>query len=310
MKEMRMEYAVSDPVDVPFDHKRTDIGAIPEDWSEVLLRDLGVFMKGRGISRDDVSWDGVPCIRYGELYTLYETCVHTPISRATEMAAAHSLELETGDLLFTGSGETIEEIGKCVAYIGTERACAGGDIIVLRPFGNSLSLSCYLGHLLNHDIVARQKTRVGQGHSVVHISPRHLELIGIPLPPPAEQQAIVDALSDVDGLIGSLDALIAKKRVIKHGAMQQLLTGKTRLPGFDGKWEMKRLGDLLRYERPDRYIVQSIEHRDQGRGAIPVLTANKSFILGYTGDNYNVCHDLPTIIFDDFTTESKYVNFP
>ena len=237
-------YALSEEVKVLAGYKRTEVGVVPEDWSEAQLRDIGVFMKGRGISRDDVSWNGVPCIRYGELYTLYETCVRTPVSRVTEPAAAQSLQLETGDLLFTGSGETAEEIGKCVAYLGAERACAGGDIIVLRPFGHGLNSALYLGYLLNHDIVVRQKTRLGQGNSVVHINARHLGLVGIPLPPPAEQRAIVEALSDVDGLLAALEVLVAKKRDIKQAAMQQLLTGKTCLPGFSGEWTEKPLIDL------------------------------------------------------------------
>ena len=66
----------------------------------------------------------------------------------------------------------------------------------------------------------------------------------INLPKIAEQRAIAEVLSDVDGLIGALDALIAKKQAIKQGVMQQLLTGKTRLPGFSGGWEARRLGDI------------------------------------------------------------------
>lgn len=69
------------------------------------------------------------------------------------------------------------------------------------------------------------------------------------LPPPPEQRAIAEALSDVDGLLGALEALIAKKRAIKQAAMQQLLTGKTRLPGFPGPWETKRLGDIAELHR-------------------------------------------------------------
>jgi type I restriction enzyme S subunit len=71
----------------------------------------------------------------------------------------------------------------------------------------------------------------------------------IPFPPAAEQRAIAEALSDVDGLLGALEALIAKKRAIKQAAMQQLLTGKTRLPGFSGEWEKKRLGDFVTFLR-------------------------------------------------------------
>lgn len=69
----------------------------------------------------------------------------------------------------------------------------------------------------------------------------------IPLPPLAEQRAIAAALSDVDALLGGLDRLIAKKRDLKQAAMQQLLTGQTRLPGFDGEWEVKRLGDHVTF---------------------------------------------------------------
>src|SRR5207249_10643594 len=113
----------------------------------------------------------------------------------------------------------------------------------------------------------------------------------VPRPPAAEQRAIAEALSDVDGLLKALEALIAKKRSIKQGAMQQLLAGKTRLPGFSGEWGKKRIGDLLTYERPDHYIVHSAEYTEVGD--VPVLTANKSFVLGYTDESFNVCQDLP-----------------
>ena len=72
---------------------------------------------------------------------------------------------------------------------------------------------------------------------------QNLEYCRCPVPPLPEQRAIATALSDVDGLLGGLDRLIAKKRDLKQAAMQQLLTGQTRLPGFHGEWEVKRLGD-------------------------------------------------------------------
>ena len=123
-----------------------------------------------------------------------------------------------------------------------------------------------------------------------------------------EQRAIAPALSDVDALLGGLDRLIAKKRDLKPAAMQELLTGKKRLPGFSVDWHDSRLRDLLSYERPDEYIVQDTEYSE--RGDIPVLTANKSFVLGYTVESFGICRDLPAIVFDDFTTASKYVTFP
>ncbi len=130
----------------------------------------------------------------------------------------------------------------------------------------------------------------------------------LPVPDYEEQRAIAEVLSDVDGLINALDALIAKKRAIKQATMQQLLTGKTRLPGFSGAWETKRIGDLLSYKRPDPYIVKSTEYVEHGD--VPVLTANKAFILGYTDELFGICEKLPAIVFDDFTTDNKYAAFP
>ena len=123
-----------------------------------------------------------------------------------------------------------------------------------------------------------------------------------------EQRAITEALSDADGMLGALETLIAKKRAIKQAGMEQLLTGKTRLPGFSGEWATRRIGDLLTYERPDHYIVQSTDYLE--RGEVPVLTANKSFVLGYTDEDFGICHYLPAIVFDDFTTDCKYAMFP
>ena len=85
---------------------------------------------------------------------------------------------------------------------------------------------------------------MGQGDAVVHISANNLAQVQIELPPLEEQNAIAKALSDVDGLLNALETLIAKKQAIKQATMQQLLTGKTRLPGFSGTWETKRLGEM------------------------------------------------------------------
>jgi len=87
------------------------------------------------------------------------------------------------------------------------------------------------------------------------------------------------------------------------------LIPKLRFPEFknSGEWVVKRIGDILEYERPDKYIVTSENYVSEG---IPVLTANKSFILGYTNEIDNIYANVPVILFDDFTTDMKYVNFP
>ena len=140
------------------------------------------------------------------------------------------------------------------------------------------------------------------------VSMANLKKYKIPLPPLPEQRAIATALSDADALLTAQNKLIAKKRDIKQATMQQLLTGKTRLPGFSGEWGVKRLGELLEYEQPTKYLVKNSEYSDAND--IPVLTAGKTFILGYTNENQNVFNSLPAIIFDDFATANKYVTFP
>jgi type I restriction enzyme S subunit len=156
--------------------------------------------------------------------------------------ASNSRPLRKGEILFAGSGETKEDIGKCIAYVEDVGAVAGGDIVILTPEGAD---SRFLGYLLNSPNVAKQKTSRAQGDAVVHISAANLASIVLDLPPLMEQEAIAEALSDADAAIESLDALIVKKRDVKQATMQQLLTGRTRLPGFTADWNEVRLGSFI-----------------------------------------------------------------
>ena len=205
---------------------KTRLPGFSGEWVTTRLGELGPFAKGRGIKRDDVSDEGLPCIRYGELYTRYQDYILQVVSRILPDVAATALPIKTGDLLFAGSGETAEEIGRCAAYLGKEKAYAGGDIIVLTPSGQD---SIYLGHLMNHPIVSEQKARLGQGHAVVHISTHNLAQVQIKLPSIAEQKAIASVLTDIDFEIATLEKRRNKTRAIKLGMMQQLLTGTVRL---------------------------------------------------------------------------------
>ena len=228
-------------VQVPKGYKQTEVGVIPEDWEVAQLEELGKFSKGRGIRKDEASSGDIACVRYGEIYTHHHDYIRQFNSRISKSVALTSMPIKQGDILFAGSGETKAEIGKCVAFIHKIEAYAGGDILILSP---KKDYSIFLGYLLNSPIVAKQKASKGQGDAVVHISANALATIKIPLPDINEQQAIAQALSDADALIESLEQLIAKKRQIKQGAMQELLTGQRRLPGFSGEWAIKRLEEL------------------------------------------------------------------
>lgn len=216
--------------------------AIPDGWELVDLGKLGVFAKGAGIRKDEALSGEIPAVRYGELYTDHPEILRAHRSFISAEISKSARPIKCGDILFAGSGETKEEIGKCTGFLGDYEAFAGGDIIIFRP---SSADSRFLSYLLNSRPIAQQKAQRAQGDAVVHIYPDALAKLLLPLPPLHEQQAIAAALLDADGVVAGLERVIAKKRLIKQGAMQDLLTARRRLPGFSGEWEVKRLGAAL-----------------------------------------------------------------
>ena len=195
-------------------------------WRCKCLSSLGTFLKGAGITKDEASADGLPCVRYGEIYTQHHDYIRVFVTRIPPAVAATATRIRTGDILFAGSGETKEEIGKCVAFVGEYEAYAGGDIVILRVEDAD---SRFLGYFLNSGEINRQKASYGQGDAVVHISATALGRIQGRFPPVPEQRAIASLLSDMDGEIEALEAKLDKARQIKQGMMQELLTGRIRL---------------------------------------------------------------------------------
>ena len=142
--------------------------------------------------------------------------------------------------------------------------CSTG-FAVLRAKRN-LSAPYFLFAQLFSKGVNDQIAKILAGSNYPAINSRDVKLIEISCPPQiSEQRAIAEALSDVDGLLNALEALIAKKQAIKQAVMQQLLTGKTRLPGFSGAWETKQIGD----------VVSLCSEKNNLGADIPVLTCSK-----------------------------------
>lgn len=222
--------------------KNTEIGLLPEDWDVKSLSEIGVFSKGFGITRDQAQSGNIPCIRYGEIYTTHHNYIRRFCSYISQEITNTSTKLKTGDILFAGSGETKEEIGKAVAFVGREDAYAGGDIIILSPKINVSSL--FLGFVLNNESSVKQKSSLGQGDAVVHIHAKELAGVLVPFPNHDEQHAIASVLSEMDTMILRLEQVIAKKKMMKEGAMQQLLTGKVRLKGFMEPWVEKSMMEI------------------------------------------------------------------
>ncbi len=195
-------------------------------WETKRLGDIGSFLKGGGVTREQAQSGPFACVRYGEIYTTHNNYIRAFSSWISAEVAATATHLEKGDLLFAGSGETKEEIGKCVAFLHDIVAYAGGDIVILRPRGVD---SLFLGYALNTAEVNRQKASLGQGDAVVHISATALAQVSLRVPLIGEQTAIATVVSDMDAEIAALEARRDKTRAIKQGMMQQLLTGRIRL---------------------------------------------------------------------------------
>ena len=195
-------------------------------WASKSLSEVGTFSRGGYIRRDQLSQTGLPCVLYGEIYTRYSDYTAHFTSRIHPDIAVRAIPIRTGDVLFAGSGETAEEIGRCTSYIGEATAYAGGDILVFSPSGQN---SVYLGCLLNSPAMALQKARLAQGHAVVHIGARSLEQISLVLPKLDEQEAVASVIMDFDAEIEKLEQRQDKTRALKQGMMQQLFTGRTRL---------------------------------------------------------------------------------
>lgn len=250
---------------------------IPEGWSVKKMGELGVFSKGKGITKNELSLDGYPCIRYAEIYTLYNFTVNKCYSFISKETSLSSKAISSGCLLLAGSGETKEEIGKCVAYIGAEKVFVGGDTIVFAPNFKQI-FPIYLSYFLN-TVGRKQLNRLGQGDSIVHIHSQNLEKVKFLLPPLPEQEKIAGILSCWDDGIEKLSALIEKKKIQKKALMQQLLSGKHRLKDFSSPWHEKYLVDICDFNKG-----QQLNKADMlVNGQYPVLNGGISY-SGYTNE--------------------------
>jgi type I restriction enzyme S subunit len=249
-------------------YKDTSIGKIPADWEVKRLGELGIFSKGKGILKDQVKEKGLPCIRYGEIYTSYDYVAQKFKSFIDEDVAKASKEINKGDVLFAGSGETVDEIGKSVAYLGELKAYAGGDVIVYSPNQDLVSSEC-LSYTLDLNSVRKQKRYMGQGNSVVHIYPSDLAKLQIPLPPLPEQKRIAEVLSTWDQAIQLTEQLIRQKEQRKKWLMQNLLTGKMRLKGFSGEWKKIGAGEVFKSVAKKGYADEELLSATQDKGMIP-----------------------------------------
>ena len=172
------------------------LGEVPTHWEVRRIGQIGSLFKGSGGTKEDAVPDGMPCVRYGDLYTHHEFFVRKAKSCIPEEHAARYTEIRYGDVLFAGSGETIDEIGKSAVNLIQGPACCGGDVIVLRL--RIQAKAEFLGYATDCAYAAHQKARMGRGFTIMHIYRSELKHLYVALPPLAEQAAVVRFLDHVD----------------------------------------------------------------------------------------------------------------
>lgn len=219
-------------------YKQTKVGIIPEDWDVRLLGEMAVVTAGGTPSRANAKyWNGsIPWVTTSEV----DFCtIHRTEQFITKEGLSNSAaKLQPpGTLLMAlyGQGKTRGKISILGIEAATNQACAA--ISLKRGVSRKFIFYFLAGQ---YDAI-RNLSNTGNQEN---LNGAILRSVPVLLPKYAEQQAIATALDDVDALLAALERLIAKKRDLKQATMQQLLTGKTRLPGFAGEWEVKTLLDL------------------------------------------------------------------
>ncbi|MGV8117254.1 restriction endonuclease subunit S [Methanothrix soehngenii] len=241
------------------------------EWEVKQLGVVAEFFKGKNIAKSDISPKGKTfCIRYGELYTLYQEVIVT-IEPRTNLSHEELFLSLRNDVLIPSSGETKEDIAKasCVLLDGV---ALGGDINVIRSTQNGIFLSYYLNSSKRGEIA-----KIAQGDSVVHLYANQLKQLYISIPILPEQQKIADCLSSLDVVIDLEAQKLKALKAHKKGLMQQLFpregetTPRLRFPKFRnaGEWEVKQLGEI------SNRIVEKVGDKE----LVPVsITAGTGFV--------------------------------
>ncbi|EPX9013946.1 restriction endonuclease subunit S [Campylobacter coli] len=203
------------------------LGEIPQHWEVKRLANFGTFLKGNGISRQDLVEYGEPAILYGDIYTKYQIKTHFLYSKISKKTLLSTTPICNGDILFSGSGETKEDIGKSIVYLGDDNAFAGGDVIIFRQKENN---ALFLSYVLNTKYANFCKSINSKGEIIVHIYASNLKDIKIPLPPLKEQEQIANFLDEkcekIDLLIEKTEKQIKLIKEYKTTLINQAVCGR------------------------------------------------------------------------------------
>ena len=176
--------------EVPFD--------IPDSWEWVRIRSLGEIVRGSGIKRNETVPQGCPCVRYGELYTTYQTSFTAATSFISAELDEKCKHFSYGDVLMTLTGENKPDIAKAVAYLGANPVAAGGDLAFWTRHGMN---PLFLSYIMASPYIISRKVALAAGDIIVHISGDKLGTILLPVPPLAEQEKIVARIQNLELVI-------------------------------------------------------------------------------------------------------------
>lgn len=277
-------------------YKQTDAGVIPTDWNVSVLDALG--KRGRpaikagpfGSSLTKNSYVAAGYKVYGQEQVIRGDHLYGDYYISKErFGELKSCSVQAGDIL-------LSLVGTAGRVLVIPRGAPEGIInprLIRFSFDEGVVSPAYFRFLFETTRYQSLLARSAQGGTMGVLNAGLLRPITIPIPSLAEQEAIAEALSDADALIESLEQLLAKKRQIKQGAMQELLTGKKRLPGFGGEWEVKRLGTTATLKaRIGWQGLTTAEYLDSGDY---YLVTGTEFNEGYV--DWNNCH---------YVDESRY----
>ena len=236
------------------------LGGVPQHWEVVQLGRIGVFSKGSGGTKEDEVPDGIPCVRYGDLYTTHEYFMSQTRGYVSPARASAYTPIYRGDVLFPTSGETIEEIGKSAVNLMRTQVLCGGDLIIFRP---TVPMEPkFSGYALDCRVAQTQKSLLGRGITIMHIYSGQLKYLWLPLPPLPEQRAIARYLDYMDHRIQRyikakeklIELLEEQKRAVINQAVTRGLdpdvpsmpSGVEWLGDVPAHWEVRRLHTVAR----------------------------------------------------------------
>lgn len=246
--------------------KRTEIGMIPSDWEVVLLGNNIEIQRGgspRPIEKyltDSI--DGVNWIKIGDTNPTDKYIKFTN-EKITKEGAIHSREVHKGEFLLSNS----MSYGR--PYILNIDGYIHDGWLVLRHFEETFNVD-YLYYYLSYDVVKNQYDNLASGSGVKNLNKDIVKKVIVAKPPKPEQEKIANALTRIDNLIEDYEKLIKKKEKIKQGLMQNLLTGKVRLKGYNDKWKLCKVGDIFEVKKGS-----IITEKDIKKGNIPVIAGGK-----------------------------------